>query len=147
MKRFISGSFVAALLGLLAIPPGMPVSPGMAMASDVTIRSAVHTRSTGAPAPTSTLNLPMQIPSTLDLPVQISNTPSVTTVGWRHYAYRPYVYPVYRPLVYAPYVAAYPPYYNPYVPYYGYGAGVYAPLRPVPYAGPAGYGYRGRYRW
>lgn len=142
MKRPLSAKLVAALLGLLAIPSGM------AMAADATIRPAVYTHGTGTPAPTTTLDLPMQIPSTLNLPTQISNTPAVTTVGWRHYGYRPYYapYAAHRPYVVAPYVA-YRPYYYP-APYYGYAAGVYPGYGAAYYRGPGPYyGYRGRYGW
>ena len=92
------------------------------MAADVAVQPAGYTLQTGTPAPTSTLDLPVQIPATAVSPMQVTDGSNVMTVGWRR-PYRAY----YGPGYYRPYYRPY--YYRPYRPYYGYG-----------YYGP-GYGY------
>ncbi len=115
MKRFSKLTLAAALLGLLAF------SASAALAADVTIRPAVYT--TGGSAPT--------------LATQTDNSPTITTVGWRRYGYRPYYgyrapVVVARPYAYGAYYGAYP-----YTGYYGVTPRVYPP-----YVAPGYYGYR-----
>ena len=150
MRLRISSSLTMALLGLVAI--GLQG----ATAADATIRTAGYTHASGTPAPTSSLNLPMQISSSVQLPVHVNGSVPATTVGFHHrhaafygprYAYRPY---------YAPYVAYRPYYYAPRPYVYG---GFYPPYLggnfggPAYYGGPAVYGggywggYPGAYRW
>ncbi len=150
MKSRIPIALAVALLGLVAI------GANTAAAADATIRTAGYTYISGTPAPTTSLNLPMQISSSLQLPVHVTGSLPATTVGFHHRRYAAYYGPryVYRPY-YAPYVA-----YRPYVyprPYvYGgfyapYGGGFYG--APPFYGGPAVYGreywgaYPGSYHW
>jgi hypothetical protein len=107
----------------------------LAMAADVAVRPAVYTRTTATPAPTTTLDLPMQIPTTLNSPVQVTGNPTITTVGWRRYGY----YPAYG--AYRPYYGAYRPYYRPYYAYRPY----YYPAPYRAYYAPYGAYYGGPY--
>ena len=153
MKSRIPSALAVALLGLVA------VGPKTAAALDTTIRNAGYTFANGtAPAPATSLNLPMQIPNSVKLPVHVTGSLPATTVGFhhRHAYYGPsYAYGAY----YSPYVAFRPYYYpRPYVytgfypPYSFYGApGAY--LGPSFYETPAAYGrgywgaYPGCYHW
>jgi hypothetical protein len=131
MRFGISIALIVALLGIASV--------GAVSAADVPVRTAGYTYVTGTPAPTTSLNLPLQTSSSLQLPVQVTSNAPVTTVGFHHrygayygprYAYRPY---------YAPYVVArpyYPP--RPYVGFYAPYVGVYG--GPAFYRGPAVYG-------
>jgi hypothetical protein len=150
MKLTIASALTVALLGLAAI------GPETGAAAEVTIRTAGYTHFSATPAPTTPLNLPMQISSSVQLPIHVTGSVPTTTVGFHHrhagfygprYVYRPY---------YAPYVAYRPYYYSPRPYVYG---GFYPPNwggyygGPAFYRGPAAYGggywggYPGGYHW
>jgi hypothetical protein len=148
MNLSIHSALAMALVGAIAI------GPKAATAADAPIRTAGYVHVTGTPAPTTPLNLPMQISSSVQLPVHVTGSVGATPVGFHHhrafyygprYAYRPYYapYAAYRPFYYAPRPYVYGGYYPPYWGGYYRGPGFYG--------GPAFYGgfggYRGGYYW
>ncbi len=109
MTRSLAIALAAGLLGWIA------TGSTSATAADVKIQTAVLQNASGTSVPLATSLLS----------TRVSDSAPVTSVGWRYYAYRPYVRPyyAYRPY-YRPYVRPYyrpyaVPYYAPYGPYYG----------------------------